>query len=84
MTPYSVIASPDLSGRSNVAAASCHCEAGEARRSNLGGDNRDCHAPACLLAADSSRRAKPWPACAKALAKASGQVARNDKGEGWQ
>jgi hypothetical protein len=43
MTPYSVIASPDLSGRSNVAAASCHCE-GRKPRSNLGGDNRDCQA----------------------------------------
>ena len=33
--------------------------------------------PACSPY-DSSRRAKPWPACAKASARASGQVARND------
>ncbi|MGA8849442.1 MAG: hypothetical protein WB564_06450 [Dehalococcoidia bacterium] len=35
--------------------------------------------PACSPY-DFGRRAKPWPACAKASAKASGQVARNDTG----
>ncbi|MGA2669903.1 MAG: hypothetical protein ABSF21_00545 [Dehalococcoidia bacterium] len=46
----------------------CHCEE-RSDRSNLGGAGE-----IAALPPD-----KPWPACAKALAKASRQVARNDK-----